>query len=452
MYRIVSPSRSHQEIPRSVQLAALEEHLPDAEIVQICRDIRHTWRNRKLPPGATVRSMVYRALNPDRSIAAVLADLAALAGADAEAPTDAAWCQARARLPEAVLVELIRRNARRARRRFGPDYRWHDRWVFIVDGSTISMPDEPSLVRAFGYASTRHGPSRFPVARVTFIEVAGVAAIWDYRLDEYRCHEDSQFHGMWQGLPSGCICLCDRKFCTFYNLAKLRRRRIGVIAPLYQRRDPRRLIRHGYPLGINEWAVPLRLAPQLRRHYQDPSLPETLWVRLILVGFGRGVTRHVLWLVTTLMNPIEYPRREVAELYRQRGDIEPRIGSLKTTLEMDVLRGKSPNAVRREVAATILGHNLVWMLIHEAAEQSDTCAQDISFAGAVKTVLAFSTALCHAPCRERRRLRQLMLEHIARHTNHHPFGRVEPRRVKRDPVRYPFLREPRWKARLKCLS
>ena len=38
--------------------------------------IGHIWRDRQLPPGPTVRSMVYRGLHPDHSIAAVLRDCA----------------------------------------------------------------------------------------------------------------------------------------------------------------------------------------------------------------------------------------------------------------------------------------------------------------------------------------------------------------------------------------
>ena len=111
MYAIVPPGESHQQICRSVQLAALDELLADTEVEALCRKLRHRWRNRQLPPGPTVRSMVYRGLHPDHSIAAVLADLAALLGPDVPTPTDAAWCQARSRLPERVLTELIRRRA-----------------------------------------------------------------------------------------------------------------------------------------------------------------------------------------------------------------------------------------------------------------------------------------------------------------------------------------------------
>lgn len=197
MYRIVPPSESHEHFCRSLPLAALEEHLPEEEIHEICHDLGHAWRARQLPPGVTIRSCVHRALNGDHSIAALLADLAAADDLDAPVPTDSAWCQARSRVPLTVFRELIARRARRCQRRFGAPYRWQGRRVLIVDGSTVSMPDEPELVEAFGYAPTRHGPSRFPVARITFIELAGLEVIWDYRLDDYRTSEDEQFQEMW---------------------------------------------------------------------------------------------------------------------------------------------------------------------------------------------------------------------------------------------------------------
>ena len=452
MYRIVHCAKSHQRIRRCLQLASMDRLLSDTEVEDICRGIGHSWRRRTLPPGPTVRSMVYRSLHPDHSIAGMLADLAGLLGPDVSAPTDSAWCQARSRLPEAVLIELIFRRALACRRRFGLGHRWHNRWVYRIDGSTVSMPDEPSLVEAFGYADTRHGHSRFPVARITFIELAGLNVIWNYRIDDYRCGEESQLYDMWHVLPKGCICLLDRTFCSFYNLAKLRQRHIAIITPLNQRRDPYKLIRLGRPLGKDEWIVPLDLCLQLRRKYNDSSLPQTLWVRLIRVKFWRGMRLKTLWLVTTLMDPVEYPAAEVAQEYRRRWGIEGRIGSLKTTLEMNVLRSKSPDAVRREVGSIILGHNLVWMLMHEAAEFTGAPAEDISFAGAVKTALSFSPGLRYATGSVRAKMYQQMLKHIAGNRNHNPLDRIEPRLIKREHARFAYLREPRWKARLKCLS
>lgn len=452
MYAIVKPEEPHHYFRHSLSLDALEELLPDKHIDLICKQLGHKWRRRHLPPALTVRSMIRRGLNSDRSIAATVADLVASGAVNTDSLSDSAWCQARSRLPQQLWGELLGLTARRLRRSFGRKHLWFGRPVFIADGSTVSMPDEPSLVDTFGYTNTKHGPSRFPVAQITFITVAGVQAVWDYRLDDYRTDERAQFHAMWHKLPSGCICLLDRKFCSFYNLAKLRQRSIGVLSPLHQRRDPNKLIRNGRAIGNDEWAVPLDLWPQTRKQYDDPSLPNRLWVRLIRVRYCRGQKRCCLWLVSTLMDEVRYPCNELVDLYRKRWGIETRIGSLKTTLEMSVLRSKSPGNIRSEIAATIIAHNLVWTLIHQAAEKTDTSVSRISFSGAIKTVLAFSTMLRLTATSKRCQLYAQMLRHIARNTNHHPFNRVEPRLVKRERRRYAFLQTTRAKARKKCLT
>jgi len=154
MYAIVHAPDSHQHFRRSLQLAAIEDVLPDGEVHTVCRQLGYAWRNRQLPPGCLVRSMVYRGLSSDRSIAAVLADLAALTDR-LSGPTDAAWCQARDRLPEAVLFETHFRLTRRMRRRFGSQHTCWGRPVFLIDGTGVSMPDTPPEdIRFAGAAKT----------------------------------------------------------------------------------------------------------------------------------------------------------------------------------------------------------------------------------------------------------------------------------------------------------
>ena len=76
MCNIDKSTESHQLFAHGIQLAALQELLTDGEIELICRQLGHTWRDRIFTPAVTVRSMVHRALNPNKSIRATLADLA----------------------------------------------------------------------------------------------------------------------------------------------------------------------------------------------------------------------------------------------------------------------------------------------------------------------------------------------------------------------------------------
>jgi hypothetical protein len=444
--------RAAEEIRSHLTPRNLEPLLADAEIETICRQFGRTWRRRLFTPAVTVRAMIHRGLHPDKSIAAVLTELAATLRGTLVAPTPSAFCQARARLPRRLWRRLLDRSVERLVSLAGRRHLVFGRPLYLFDGSSVSMPDEPALVRTFGRTRTRHGPSRFPVARLAVLVLAGVEAIVDYRLARYRTAEDTLFHQIWHLIPDGSICLYDRALCSFYNFAKLAARGVDVLTRLHQRRDAERLIRDGRRIGPGQWSVSLRLARQLRRRYADPALPQALTVRLIRVRFRRGGCRRSLWLVTTLRDPNRYPRHQLIALYRRRWGIETRIGSLKTTLKLNVLRSKTPASVRSEVAATILAHNLVWTLIHQAVTGTRIPADRVSFIGAARTIVAFGRRLLETSGLEHVGLYARMLHFILYQTNPHRPNRVEPRLIKREPVRFAYLRIPRDEARRKCLT
>lgn len=445
---------SGQRIPscKCAQLAALEDVLTDEEIETICAHQGHRWRDRVFPPAVTVRSMVYRGLHPDKSIKGILADLAAASNGLDSVPSDAAWCQARSRLPTGLWPVLIEQSARRGTAAAGDHSLFMGRPVYLVDGSSLSMPDTSLLAGEFGYVNTKHGPSRFPVARITFIVRSGADAVCDYRLGPYTDGENAQLHAMWHRIPDGSIVIWDRLFCSFYNLAKCIQRGVDVVTRLHQRRDPKKLIAKGKRIGKNEWRVTLELAPQFRKQYDDPTLPQSLCLRLIRSVFYHRGRRREIWLLTTLLDHKRWRRSRVVRLYHGRWGIETRIGHLKTTLKMNVLRSQTPVGVRSEVAATILAHNLTMIVVHQAARRARVSAARISFASAVRIVLAFSAALRTLSGSARRRAYRHMLACVASDPNPRRPGRVEPRLIKRDPVRYEFLKIPRETARQLCLS
>ena len=196
----------------------------------------------------------------------------------------------------------------------------------------------------------------------------------------------------------------------------------------------------------------LNIRNHKRKKYADPSLPEQLPVRLIHQRFLHHGKLKQAWLVTTLLNPNSNSQRDMEQLYRARWGMETRIGEVKTTLQMNILRSKGVRAVRHEVAATILAYNLLRTIIHQAAKQNEVSANRISFASAIKMILAYSFCLRSIHSTERRRMYAQMLSDIARCRNPIRPGRVEPRRIRRHTEVYPYLTIPRDLARKKCLS
>jgi hypothetical protein len=155
-----------------------------------------------------------------------------------------------------------------------------------------------------------------------------------------------------------------------------------------------------------------------------------------------------LSLVTTLRDPMAYPAIDLAALYRRRWLAELNLRSLKVTLQMDILRGKSPGIVRKEVWAHLLTYNLVRGLMAQAARQAQVRPDQLSFAGALQAVNAFLPKLEGARSSEEwARLGAALVGVIASNRVGDRPDRVEPRAIKRRPKNYHRLRVPRKEAR-----
>jgi len=75
---------------------------------------------------------------------------------------------------------------------------------------------------------------------------------------------------------------------------------------------------------------------------------------------------------TTLPDPKEYTAEMIAELYGYRWNVELDIRQIKQTLNLDHLRCKTPEMVRKEFWITLLAYNPIRGVICEAARPHRT--------------------------------------------------------------------------------
>ncbi|MEZ6073672.1 MAG: transposase [Pirellulales bacterium] len=115
--------------------------------------------------------------------------------------------------------------------------------------------------------------------------------------------------------------------------------------------------------------------PRSSGAYQGARLPER---------------KHAV-IVTTLLDPTEHTKADLAELYRQRWHNELDLRSIKTTMQMDILRCKTPELVRKEVWTHILAYNLIRTIMAKAAVQHDIQPRTISFKGSLTNPKIFSS-------------------------------------------------------------
>jgi IS4 transposase len=88
-------------------------------------------------------------------------------------------------------------------------------------------------------------------------------------------------------------------------------------------------------------------------------------------------------LVTTLLDPHQYPAQDLADLYGQRWQIETNLRHLKQTMKMDVLHCETVAGVLKELTVFALVYNLVRTVMHAAAVRQEVPVERISFADAL---------------------------------------------------------------------
>ena len=154
----------------------------------------------------------------------------------------------------------------------------------------------------------------------------------------------------------------------------------------------------------------------------------------------KGFRTTTLILVTTLLDPATHPREASADLYARRWRVELFFDDIKTTLQMDRLRTKSPAMFQRELLLHMIAYNLLRRLIARSGGE----AARTSFKGSVDRLQTWTWVIWSAPtARQAIRCVKHLLETIAAAEVPLRPGRREPRAVKRRPQSYQLLTRPR---------
>ena len=98
---------------------------------------------------------------------------------------------------------------------------------------------------------------------------------------------------------------------------------------------------------------------------------------------------EVFKVVTTILDA-SIDGGQIGALYEQRWSGEVDIRSIKSTMQMDVLRCKTPEMVHKEIWAHLLAYNLLRTVMAVAAAEHGIEPRRVSFKGAKQAVTAFA--------------------------------------------------------------
>src|SRR5262249_48456023 len=117
---------------------------------------------------------------------------------------------------------------------------------------------------------------------------------------------------------------------------------------------------------------------------------------------------------------------------------------IKTSLQMEMLSGKSPEVLEREILMHFIAYNFIRKLMAQAAKLSGQDLARLSFKGCLDTVRHFSQVLAQAKTRKQKRdLLANMLTALVKDPVPDRPPRVEPRVRKRRPKPFPLMHQSR---------
>lgn len=334
-------------------------------------------RRRRLPAEQVVWLVIGMALYRDEPIERVV-ELLDLATPDHRGTllAKSAVAQARKRLKEGALEYLFNVTAAEWSARSADAHRWRGLALYGWDGTTMRIPDSAENRAEFGgqKAGGGRGESGYPQVRVVAAMALRSHILSAFRVADYHTGETTLARGLWDDIPDNSLVIFDRNFLV--------------------KRDFIRFEMSGNKHWLSRskkntrWAVVGNLGPNddlVELEIDEPGFPSTWQLRAIHYK-RRGFPRSTL--LTSLMDPKQYPAKEIVALYHERWECELGYDEIKTHMleRQECIRSRTPEGVRQELWGIAIAYNLIRLEAERAADEASVPPTRISFVAATALV------------------------------------------------------------------
>ena len=419
----------------------LQKACPEERTQALCREQDYKLRRGIYSILVVIWLMMYQRLNSKRSSSSavqwLVRNAASFHGRNAckrvrsahISANNGAYCQARQKLPKLVVVSLMDNLFEELQEHMREVMPELARPVYILDGTTLRTPYGKELARQFPPGHNQHGENHWPtLLLVTFHNAySGLATrpSWGAMYGPQAVSEQHLAEQALPRLPADAIVMADGNFGIFAFAYAVQQTGRPMLFRLTLARAMKVLGNRRLRPGRRHKVV-WQPSPYERRMH--PQLPDDCRVPGWVVAC-RNPSRpgEMLYLFTTL----ELKPRRVLALYKLRWNIETDLRSLKRTVGLHELTGRTPDTVEKELLIAVAAYNLVRATIYRAARRAGLAPRDFSFSMAQDAVLAAWSDLARARTpRERDRQVLRLVEAVGQaRLPHRKRKRTYPREV-----------------------
>ncbi len=354
--------------PETLQLLRLfEKAAPVSFIEQVCREQGYYFRRGIYNVRVVVWLMIWQRLQGGKSLTAAVQSLLQGQGRgllercqrveqEKISAATGGYCQARQKLPKLIASHVSDRILEQLRAEMQEGWPGLRRPLFLIDGTSVSLPHTRELVERFSPGRNQHGRNHWPVLRVVvFHDVCSGLALrpsWGPMYGKQAVSEQSLAEQALERLPQDAVVLADCNFGIFAFAWAVQQGRRAMIVRLTASRAGKILGSCG-EIGSDRAMVWEASRADRQKHPQLPVGASLQGRLLVLENPARPGERLCLW------TNLDLPAAQILEMYQRRWHVETDLRSLKRTVGLQQLRGQSVDLVEKELLLAVAAYNLV---------------------------------------------------------------------------------------------
>ena len=266
----------------------------------------------------------------------------------------AAYSKARDRVPLEMASALFRDS--RIEDAHNNYTHWHGYRILIGDGTYVQMQDTPDIRKDYEVKHKGKGSEGYPQGLLEAIIERGTGQLQNFKVANRHVSELALFYEMIDDLPAKSLLLLDDLYNCYEIIAKCKRKGIELVVPakrvkVYEQvellAEGDEIIRTKTPKNRSKWL-------------EKNELPGDLLLRRIQCKSpdGTNYTLHTTVLDKTIS------KHEIQELFLSRWDIEISIREVKTIMDINILRSKTPEMALKELTVSLATYNLIRKMIY----------------------------------------------------------------------------------------
>lgn len=272
----------------------------------------------------------------------------------------AAYSKARKRIDFELLSEIFKKTTTND----SPKQLWHGLNTFLTDGTYVQMQDTQELRKIYDVKHhNNENIESYPQGLIQVITEQSSGCLYNYALSDRHTSELSLITQLISDIPEKSLLLADDLYNSFAIFALAIKNKIELIVPGKRVRNYTVIEK----IAEGDEIVEIKQKEHPKWLSKEEILPKTIQLRRLSFLSPDGSSQMVIY-TTLLRKDIE--KSEILIKYFSRWDIEITIREVKTIMDINVLRGKTDDIVKKELISAFIAYNLIRKLIIQSTKMT----------------------------------------------------------------------------------